>query len=449
MMKKNIFQYVLLLMVVLLAACEPKVDDFTPSNGTANFTKFIAIGDSYTAGYTDGALGLRGQQESFSYILGQQLMYVGSESFNQPLVKSEGSVGTTDLPTGGKNGYYVLSAETGSLAPKATEGDMGIFLEDAKSADNQNFGIPGAKVIHLGELPDPYPAYPNLNPFYARFASSMDATVIGDALTAQPTFVSLWIGNNDLLGYALEGGEDDEITDPSMFAAALTGIVDAIQAAGAEIVIGNIPAVEAIPFFNTVPYNALPLDQASADMLNDGYATYNAAADANGLPRIEFKAGANALVIEDEDYPLNGMRQIKADEKLLLTLPTDKMATEGWGTQVPVPAEYVLDATELEELEEARVAYNKTISKLASDKQLALANLDDLMEAASTTGIYIDGHQYTSTFVTGGVFSLDGIHATGRGSAIIANAFIDAINSKFNATVPRANINDYDMVKFP
>lgn len=413
MMKKNIFQYVLLLMVVLLAACEPKVDDFTPSNGTANFTKFIAIGDSYTAGYTDGALGLRGQQESFSYILGQQLMYVGSESFNQPLVKSEGSVGTTDLPTGGKNGYYVLSAETGSLAPKATEGDMGIFLEDAKSADNQNFGIPGAKVIHLGELPAPYPAYPNLNPFYARFASSMDATVIGDALRAQPTFVSLWIGNNDLLGYALEGGEDDEITDPSMFAAALTGIVDAIQAAGAEIVIGNIPAIEAIPYFNYI--------------LSDGHI---------------------ALVIEDENAP-GGIRQLVEGEKVLLAASTALSMGYGQSPDKPLSAKYVLDATELEELEEARVAYNKTISKLASDKQLALANLDDLMEAASTTGIYIDGHQYTSTFVTGGVFSLDGIHATGRGSAIIANAFIDAINSKFNATVPRANINDYDMVKFP
>jgi hypothetical protein len=448
MMKRTIYQYMLLMMVALLAACEPNVDDFKPSNGTADFSKFIAIGDSYTAGYTDGALGLRGQQESFSYILGKQFMYVGSESFNQPLVKSQGSVGTTVLAENQNNGYFGLQVVEGALKPVPSLGDMSIFGERVYSADNQNFGIPGAKVIHMGNLA-PYPPYPQLNPFYARFASSMDATVMGDVLAAQPTFVSLWLGNNDLLAYALAGGESDEITNPLVYAGALSNIVDAIQASGAEIVVANIPAVQAIPFFNTVPYNALPLDQATADVLNGAYANYNAAADANGLPRIEFSAGANALVIEDENFPLNGIRQIKAGEKFLLNLPTDKIKTEGWGTQVPIPDEYVLDATELAAIESARVEYNKSIKALAESKGLALADLAALMDVASMTGILIDGNRYTSTFASGGVFSLDGIHATGRGSAIIANAFIDAINEQFDASVPRANINDYDMVIFP
>ena len=56
---------------------------------------------------------------------------------------------------------------------------------------------------------------------------------------------------------------------------------------------------------------------------------------------------------------------------------------------------------------------------------------------------------YATTFVKGGFFSLDGIHATARGSAIIANAFIDAINKQYNAMVPKANVNDYPTVQFP
>ncbi|WP_439184543.1 SGNH/GDSL hydrolase family protein [Carboxylicivirga taeanensis] len=449
MIKRTIYQYMLLMAVALFAACEPSVDEFKPSSGTADFSKFIAIGDSYTAGYTDGALGRRGQEESFSYILGQQLMYAGSESFNQPLVQSEGSVGTTVLAENQNNSYFELKVVNGAFKPVPGLGDMGIFAEDAYSADNQNFGIPGAKVIHMGELPEPYPAYPHLNKFFARFASSMEATVLGDALATKPTFVSLWLGNNDLLTYALAGGESDEITNPLVYAGALSNIIDAIQAGGADIVIANIPAIEAIPFFNTVPYNALPLDQATAGVLNGAYATYNAAADANGLPRIEFKEGANALVIEDDDFLLNGIRQIKEGEKFLLNLPTDKIKTEGWGTQVPIPDEYVLDATELKAIEDARLAYNASIAALAKEKNLALADLATLMDAASTTGLLIDGNRYTSGFVSGGLFSLDGIHATGRGSAIIANAFIDAINKQFEAAVPRANINDYNLVELP
>ncbi|MBK3517784.1 SGNH/GDSL hydrolase family protein [Carboxylicivirga marina] len=450
-MKQYIFKYALLLGAVALWSCEPKVDEFTPSTGTADFSKFIAIGDSYTAGYTDGALGRRGQEESFSAILGKQLMYVGSDSYNQPFVLSESSVGSTQLQPGVFNGYYELNIVDGSLKPQPTVGDANIFGEQVASAENQNYGVPGAKLIHLlaEGFGNPAAGFGNYNPFYTRFMSQPMASVLGDALAAQASFISLWAGNNDVLAYAMAGGEGDAITDPAIFAGAYSQALTALVANGAKGVLGNIPAVETIPFFNTVPYNALPLDQATADMLNAAYTDYNAAADANGLPRIEFSAGANALVIADESWPLMGIRQIKADEKFLLTLPTDKIANEGWGTQVPVPAEYVLDATELAAIATATAEYNVTIKSLSEQHGFAHADLNMKMKELSTTGIIIDGHTYTGAFVTGGVFSLDGIHATGRGSAIIANAFIDAINAKFDASIPRANINDYNMVEFP
>nr|WP_321410478.1 hypothetical protein [uncultured Carboxylicivirga sp.] len=71
------------------------------------------------------------------------------------------------------------------------------------------------------------------------------------------------------------------------------------------------------------------------------------------------------------------------------------------------------------------------------------------MNKLSGEGLIIDGNRYSTTFVTGGIFSLDGIHATGRGSAIIANSFIEAINEQFDAQVPEVNINDYKTVEFP
>jgi hypothetical protein len=58
-------------------------------------------------------------------------------------------------------------------------------------------------------------------------------------------------------------------------------------------------------------------------------------------------------------------------------------------------------------------------------------------------------NKYSNQFITGGFFSLDGIHPTPRASAIVANAFIKAINAQYGASVPLANVNDYNGVVFP
>lgn len=415
MINKYITKAAIFLIAIVMWQCEPKVDSFTPSNGDADFSKFVAVGDSYTAGYTDGAIGVRGQESSFAYILAKQLESVGSNGFNQPLVQSNGSVGSTVIGENQNSGYFVLSTETGSLAPKPTMGDMAIFAERVFDADKpfNNMGIPGAKAIHLGPLPAPYPPYPQLNPYYARFASSMDATVIGDAMLAQPSFFSLWIGNNDVLAYALEGGEADEITEPAIFEGAMTGYLQVLTSTGAKGVVGNIPDIDAIPYFNHI--------------LSEGH-----------LP----------LVIVDEDMP-GGIRPLIQGEKILLSASTALGMGYGQSVEKPLPAKYVLDAAELAAIRNATTAYNASIEKLCANFELAKVDLNAMMKELSESGMMIDGNKYSAAFVIGGVFSLDGIHATGRGSAVIANGFIEAINKHYGAQVPMANINDYGSVEFP
>ncbi len=56
---------------------------------------------------------------------------------------------------------------------------------------------------------------------------------------------------------------------------------------------------------------------------------------------------------------------------------------------------------------------------------------------------------YSTTFVTGGSFSLDGVHLTGKGYAVIANEFIKAINAKYKSNLRQVNPNNYSGVKFP
>ena len=70
----------------------------------------------------------------------------------------------------------------------------------------------------------------------------------------------------------------------------------------------------------------------------------------------------------------------------------------------------------------------------------ALVDLNGLLRRASTTGIVYQGARYTNAFITGGLFSLDGIHPTRTGHALIANAFIDAIDLKFGEVIPHVDV---------
>ena len=72
-----------------------------------------------------------------------------------------------------------------------------------------------------------------------------------------------------------------------------------------------------------------------------------------------------------------------------------------------------------------------------------------MAELNSKSGISWDGVRYTATFVTGGTFSLDGVHLTGRGYALIANEFLRVINQKYKSTLPMVNVNSYQGVTFP
>src|SRR5258706_6235014 len=79
------------LMPVFFASCKQEVITLqqpttpqveTPDKGSADFTKFVALGSSYTAGFQAGALFTDGQNNSLGQILATQFATVGRGSFN-------------------------------------------------------------------------------------------------------------------------------------------------------------------------------------------------------------------------------------------------------------------------------------------------------------------------------------------------------------------------------
>lgn len=440
-MKSRYIAYFLLLLVAV--SCEPKLDDYTPSAGSADFSKYISVGNSLTAGFADGDLYLTSQNYSYPNIIAQQMKLVGGGEFKQPLMFDELGFGNKRVlsiiqpldcsgnPVGGP-----------SLSPVLSVGvpDQRNFSSIAANGPYNNLGVPGAKSFHLM-----LPQYGSLNPYYGRFTTDpISKSVISLAKDANATFFSLWIGNNDVLSYALAGGESDAITSQEIFESTYTALLDSLTANGAKGLVANIPDVTSVPYFTTVPYNGLEFkieDSTDVKNLNLLHAFLGTG--------IVFSIGSNPFIIED---PLaangKGMRQMVEGELVLLNIPRDSIACKGWGTQRPIMASLVLDNNEIGMLKEAVKGYNETIKKLAEEKGLAYADANSFMKSAKS-GLIYDGIRFSASFVTGGVFSLDGIHLSPRGNAIVANFFLDAINDKYNSAIPHVNVGDYPGLVFP
>ncbi len=350
-----------------------------------------------------------------------------------------------------------------------------------------NFGAPGAKSFHLG-----VPGYGQLNPYFGRMASSPTATVMGDALAQNPTFFTLSeIGGNDVLGYALSGGSgvdqtgnfnpatygQNDITDPNVFAQVFSNMVTGLTANGAKGVVANVPYITDLANFTTVSYNAIPLDAATAAQLNGAFAAYNGGLQqildlknagllpAQVLPllvnfdqaevdkrQVTFAAGQNAVLILDENLsnltPINpglaSMRQATSDDLLLLASSAVLGTTVGGnpqlinGVSVPLGDEWVLTPQEQWAIKTATDAYNTTIEAVASaNANVALVDFKGVLAEAST-GIMFDNYTMTTSLVTGGLVSLDGVHLTARGYALMANKILAAMDAEFGSNFTSA-----------
>ncbi|WP_332453330.1 G-D-S-L family lipolytic protein [Chryseobacterium aquaticum] len=478
-MKKIIISTLAVSALFFTTSCETDFDtdvkDIVVTKGEADFSKFISLGNSLTSGYRDGALYSGGQNESFPSMIAMQMKLAGGGDFKQPLMPNNVG-GFTNLP--GFPGKLELKMVNGSLSPVAN--NAAAALDNVVSgAPYQNMGVPGAKVSHLLAPGYGNPAGLSLglaNPYFVRFASSSTASVVGDALAQNPTFVSLWIGNNDVLGYATTGGDGTNPITPVDgavgvgFTSTYTALVSTVFPAGTtrKGVVANIPNVTNVPFFTRVP--AMPLTNLTAaqvTQLNSGYATYNAGlAQAKALGAIndaeyqkrliKFTAGAvaNGAVITDKDLAtvpgLPKYRQTTSKDYILLTASAVLTPQAGGGTSVPLEDKLVLTEMEAAKVLAATASYNTTIKNLADSKGLAFVDMNAKMtELNSKSGIVWDGVKYTATFVTGGAFSLDGVHLTGRGYAIVANEFIKSINAKYKSTLPQVDPNKYSGVTFP
>ncbi|MEH6534848.1 MAG: G-D-S-L family lipolytic protein [Psychroserpens sp.] len=267
-------KYILLSAILIgFTACNDE-EDFDRSEaevvlpeltvGSLDLSNYVAVGASFTAGFTDNALFIAAQENSFPNQLATQFAKAGSGSFSQPLMSDN---------TGGLL-FNGMPAPDGSFGPRLFLNDAGPAvlpgMSTTEATNNlggtfNNVGVPGAKSFHV-----PFEGYGALNPYFGRMASSPTASMLGDALAQSPTFFTLSeIGGNDVLGYATSGGigvdqtgninpltyGNNDITDPNVFAQSFTVMVTALTANGAKGVVTTVPDITSLSHFTTVPHD--------------------------------------------------------------------------------------------------------------------------------------------------------------------------------------------------
>jgi len=441
---KNLRKYIYVVAgLLLISSCKPEISTFKHGSGGADFSKYIAVGNSLTAGYADGGLYLEGQLNSYPSIMANQMLQAGGGAFAQPLFSSgqENGSGYLQLTGFTATGTPITTPVTTDLAITGVApipGFGNVTLYSKYTGNINNFGVPGLKLEQITYAP-----LGNLNGYYERLLPGNEGTHNTPYLsfiTAQPfTFFSNWLGNNDALLYAVSGGAGDALTDKTTFAQLDNLLIGTLTASGAKGVVATIPDVTAIPYFNTVTEPAVLAGvQKAAPTVQALY--------------------INALV-STSDTTIYAARAATANDLFILTFPTSLIGTPvttpygvlpyGLTPYTPIGSQYVLDANEVALTRDYVSSYNTTITTVAAQKGLAVFDAYTFLNNVKANGLLINGVALNSNYISGGIFSLDGVHLTPRGYAIVANEFIKAINAKYGSSIPLANISDYSGVRFP
>ncbi len=431
-----------------LAGCAPDLTAPAIHSGTLDLNRIVAVGDSYFAGYADNALHREAQTYSAAAIFAQQCQKAGGGAFKIPLVPEGPGLGTPVLLN---NARYVVKFDTTCRLfggetiellpfPIAKAGDAAILDERLETEGPfQNLALPlmRAHEATTPNLGDPA-RFPFSNPYFWRFAPNATASVLDAALEQNPSFAMIWVGAGDYMIFGAQGGVEPlpgvpiaYLTPPDRFRRGLDSLLKSFAAAGVRMVVGNLPSPSSLPIFHTVPYDTVSISAAKAAELST---KWNA----------DFKTGKNPLWVKDKS---GTTRFMHADEWPLLTA-LDEIKCRSKGFDVPLDDAFFLERSEIEAMNAAVAEYNGIVAELAQKYSIPVADLNALFKTMEA-GTPVDGMPMSMKFIEGGFFSLDGIHLTPRGNAIVANEFVKAVNAHYGAALPLARPTEYRAVLFP
>jgi lysophospholipase L1-like esterase len=363
----------------------------------ASISVYVSLGDSLAAGFSNGALVESHQRVSVPALIARQARV---EGFEQPLVGEPGIPAELAL---------VSLVPVPTIAPKSAE--QGAPLNPSLPRPYNNLAVPSATVQD---------ALATQAGGYHDLVLRGQGSQVAQATALAPTFVTLWIGNNDVLGAMVRGRAVDGVTltPVASFKSAYEQVAASLVATGAFVIAANLPDVTAIPFATTL--RAVVTDPLTGE----------------------------PLLVDGRPVPLLGPTG-PLPTGSLVTLAASTYLAEGigiptaqGGTGLPLPDEVVLDPAETAAIRDRVDALNQVIRDVCQASGFAVLDVHALMEELTLRGREVGGVTLTSDFLTGGVFSYDGVHLTDLGYALMANEWIAVINAS-GGQVPLVDLGPF------
>jgi hypothetical protein len=410
-MKLQRYTAALALALPLLAGCYEDDPLNSPDLSTSNglMQRYVSMGNSITAGFQSAGINDSTQHQSYAVLFAE----AANAPFFIPSLQGRGCPPpftnnvTQERVGGGTAGTCDLRQD--EILPYVS-----------------NVAVPGAT------------SFSPLNNLIPQANSNALTTFILGGRTqvqamqdANPTFVSVWIGNNDVLGSLTNSanpGDPALITPQVAFESNYGPMLDAIEATGASAVLIGVADVSVIPFASR---------GATYWCLKTGLC---------GVPAAPFPPNFGV----DNSCAPSAAVPTSSGELILVPWPVGvpKIAAAAQGAPAGIPqttlncdTDPVVSPTELAGLQSAVAGFNAYISAQATARGMAYVDINAALLALVATGA-IPPFPDLSALGTGGsvtfgpYFSLDGVHPSALAHELVADSLASKVNQTFDTSIP-------------
>ena len=382
----------LVLFALLLAGCSSLGPSEPPpvSWGSADFSSYVAMGTSISMGIQSAGLLDQNQLASAPAQIAKQTG-ANNGTFTQPLVATPGIPALLTITSLQPFTLGVLpgTPPSGPYVPRPADGYDNLAISGAVVANAiaQDAGFPYFDLVLQGH-----------------------GTMLRQAIAQNPTFITVELGATDAVVPLVRGGNLAYLIPVPAFQTQYRQLLDSLEAGApqAKLALANVAMVTRLPYAATVPLDVpLPLGPQGA------------------LVPVRLRDSAGGL----------------PDDALVL-LPARALIPLGYGLPggPPLPDSLVISSAERTAIESAVRGFNQVIADEAHARGAALVDEFGLFERLAAQGVSVSGVHYTFQYVTGGLFSLDGIHPSALGSALLANQFLKDIDATFGSRIPPVDL---------
>jgi len=424
-MTKRLQSLALLTLAAFLAGCQGPCDSLesinrpTLTTGDADFSTYVSVGTSISAGTQSNGLVDRHQVKSFPAIFARQIGRT---------VLSSG-VGDFSLPVVDRDGFPAL-LQVNSYSPLVISNagrTTGNFTNTGHPTAYRNMAVPFAIAADFVDSTHYYATVAPVNRttlaqnFFTNIVRHR-GTIAQQALGQGPTFMTFEYGSNEVLGPATTGTTINPTTS-NVFAAVTTAGLNAIHATlpDAKVAVLTVPDPTLTPYVRTFSAFTVSLTTGQpVALIGPG----NTALSAGDFVLLS----AGPLLATGQGIPLGAYNYVNPSAP---------------GTGEGLPDAVILSAAEASAALTEVTEMNAHLDSLTQRPFVVKVDFNGLLNTVAANGYRLGGNTYTLDFITGGLFSLDGVHPNDLAHAALANLLIDAVNLKFGSGVPRVNPLDY------